>query len=240
MWAAAPDPTIGFDHIIVDEAQDVRPLEWRLLKQLNSKGSWTILGDLNQRRSDWSYASWNDIARDAEISETPEDFEPEQFTLGFRSTKQIMSYANKLLPRQERHSDNIQTEGAKPTILKSSKRDLLDKSIHAAASRQESHPDGTTAIITTLAQDLLTTMQKAGWVRDKDDKRKFTKDATAIFLLTPTSARGLEFDSVVVVEPGLFPQNVGRHGALYTSLTRANQHLTVIHADPLPDPLRRR
>lgn len=240
LWAAAPDLSINFDHIVIDEAQDIRPLEWRLLKEMNKSTSWTILGDLNQRRSDWSYASWNDIARDAEITEDPDQFEPETFSLGYRSTQQIMSYANKLLPRNERHADNIQDEGAKPTVIKASQKDLVRKSVEAAVELAKRYAQGTTAIITTTAQDFLTHMRKASWIRDARDARKLSKDSLSIYLLTPENSRGLEFDGVVVVEPELFPQNLGRYGALYTSLTRANRELTVVHALPLPDPLRKR
>jgi hypothetical protein len=51
-------------------------------------------------------------------------------------------------------------------------------------------------------------------------------------------ARGLEFDGVVVVEPGDFPENLGKQGRLYTSLTRANKELTVLHSNPLPKALK--
>jgi DNA helicase IV len=55
----------------------------------------------------------------------------------------------------------------------------------------------------------------------------------------PESARGLEFDAVIVVEPGTFPKNVGRDGQLYTSLTRANRELAVVLHASLPDGLRK-
>ena len=58
-------------------------------------------------------------------------------------------------------------------------------------------------------------------------------------VLTPDAARGLEFDAVIVIEPGLFPRNLGRQGALYTSLTRANRQLVVVHNRPLPAELTR-
>jgi DNA helicase IV len=59
-------------------------------------------------------------------------------------------------------------------------------------------------------------------------------------VLSPDEARGLEFDGAVVVEPADFPQNYGRRGPLYTALTRPNRELSVVHAKPLPDALRRK
>lgn len=57
-------------------------------------------------------------------------------------------------------------------------------------------------------------------------------------VLHPNEARGLEFDGVVVVEPADFPEDLGRLGQLYTSLTRAVQELTVLHSRPLPKGMR--
>jgi len=56
----------------------------------------------------------------------------------------------------------------------------------------------------------------------------------------PDSARGLEFDAVIVVEPADFPVNYGRRGPLYTALTRPNRELSIVHSKPLPDALRRK
>jgi DNA helicase II / ATP-dependent DNA helicase PcrA len=60
-----------------------------------------------------------------------------------------------------------------------------------------------------------------------------------VALRTPETVRGVEFDAVVVVEPGAFPRNLARVGPLYTSLTRSNRELVVVHSQALPDELRR-
>ncbi len=67
---------------------------------------------------------------------------------------------------------------------------------------------------------------------------QWTDDVLTVRVFSPQSARGLEFDGVVVVEPAAFDQNVGRDGQLYTSLTRATKELTVVHSQPLPKVLR--
>lgn len=61
----------------------------------------------------------------------------------------------------------------------------------------------------------------------------------ALTVLAPDQARGLEFDGVVVVEPEQFPMNLGRHGVLYTSLTRATRELVIVYSRPLPGDLAR-
>ena len=239
IWSASSDASLQFDHIIVDEAQDVRPLEWMLLKQLMVEPSWTILGDMNQRRSDASYASWTHVARDIGLISEVEEFQPEQFQLGYRSTQQIIDFASALLPRNERLTMCIQDSGERPAVKKVPTKGILISVIAAAQDLAVRHNSGTTAIITTEAQELANTMRQQSWIRDQDDPHRFMNGATALYLLTPESARGLEFDAVVVVEPLSFPQNLGRHGALYTSLTRANKELCVIHSHGLPDALRK-
>jgi DNA helicase-2/ATP-dependent DNA helicase PcrA len=67
----------------------------------------------------------------------------------------------------------------------------------------------------------------------------WSNDGLQVGLYHPEKARGLEFDTVVVVEPGAFPENVGRQGQLYTSLTRANRELAVVWHGALPDKLRK-
>lgn len=239
IWSVSPDMNFQFDHIIVDEAQDIRPLEWILLSHLMIEPSWTILGDMNQRRSDASYASWSHITRDIGLTSETEDFEPEQFQLGYRSTQQIMDFANVLLPRNERLTLCIQNEGVKPAVLKTSEHKITESALDAAQELATRYSKGTAAVITTSPQEFVKALRKRSWIQDKNDQHRFSNDSTVLSLLTPELARGLEFDAVVVVEPQSFPQNLGRHGALYTSLTRANKELVVIHSQGLPDALRK-
>ena len=79
--------------------------------------------------------------------------------------------------------------------------------------------------------------RNAGWSRGEFRDSWKLGDRT-IFVFHPDRARGLEFDGVVVVEPDSFPQNVGRDGVLYTSLTRATQELSVVYSGAMPKNLR--
>lgn len=239
IWSASEGASLHFDHIIVDEAQDVRPLEWKLLTELMIEPSWTILGDLNQRRSDASYASWTHIARDIGLVAEDEDFEPEQFTLGYRSTQQIMDFANSLLPRSERVTLCIQNSGDKPVVQKASPNKLLETVVANGQELYERYQDGSVAVITPDAPELVKVLRKSAWVRDETDQYLYKHEKALFHVLSPELARGLEFDAVIVVEPKSFPENLGRQGALYTSLTRANKELRVIHSQGLPDALRK-
>ena len=232
-------PKLTFDHIIVDEAQDLRPVEWQILRKLNRRDTWTILGDLNQRRSDWSYHTWTHVMRDLELIEEEEDFTPQIFTRGYRSTAEIITFANRLLPKDQRKVDSIQREGSPPTVVKATDKKLADTTVTVALDLRQRHSHGTTAIITMDRNLIHKTLIRSGWTLDPNDKRIHQRGDHELYLLAPDLARGLEFDAVVVVEPADFPPNLGRMGLLYTSLTRANRELAVVHAKPLPDDLRR-
>jgi hypothetical protein len=83
-----------------------------------------------------------------------------------------------------------------------------------------------------------TKLRGRGWSRGHEPER-WDPNGLDLVVLHSDEARGLEFDAAVVVEPDDFPENVGRQGVLYTSLTRANKVLAVVHSAPLPRDLRR-
>lgn len=238
--SAVPISRFTFDHVIVDEAQDIRPLEWRLIKAVNPTSSWTLLGDMNQRRSDWSYHSWTALARDLDLVEEDADFNPLIFSRGYRSTAPIINFANHLLPRNQRTVESIQQEGPEPLVRKVPDRTLIETVIEVAADMARRYMPGSTAIIAVDRNPAGRAMIKNGWTLDPNDQRCLKLGDMTVHLLTPDAARGLEFDAVVVQEPAEFPPNLGRMGSLYTSLTRANRELAVVHSKPLPDGLRGR
>jgi len=231
--------TFRFDHIIVDEAQDVRPLEWQLLASCNRSNAWTILGDMNQRRTDHSFTSWDLLVADTGIISDPESFAPSTFVMGYRSTARIMTFANHLLPLKERKMENIQEEGLNPSVLKSSAKNLNKGVVDAALDLVSAYPDGTVAIISPAISKLKEYLLRESWIQGSQDKRYWSKSGITFSLVSPDIARGLEFDGVVVVEPKDFPTNLARLGSLYTSLTRANKELTIVHSKGLPDELRK-
>jgi DNA helicase IV len=150
-----------------------------------------------------------------------------------------MTFANHLLPRSERKMENIQQEGLKPVVLKSSTEDLNKEVVAAALKLVSNYPDGTVAIIIPVVVKLKAYLFRDGWTQNSRDKRYWSKSGITFSLVTPDVARGLEFDGVVVVEPKDFPANLARLGSLYTSLTRANKELTIVHSRGMPDVLRK-
>ena len=103
------------------------------------------------------------------------------------------------------------------------------------------HPEGMVALITTTPKPYeRELMRGAGGWRRTSNRYELEKDGRKLAVLRPVNARGLEFDGVVVVEPKDFPEQVGRQGQLYTSLTRATKELCVVHSKALPRELKAR
>ncbi len=226
-----------FGHLIVDEAQDVRPLEWRILTHslLKRGGSLSLFGDMNQRRSDWTAADWQTLAEDLEMTDDSGHCKIEVLQAGYRSTRQILRFANQLLPRGERGEQALR-DGPHPTVTKVPADECTSTAVDAAIDLTNRHT-GMVAVISTEPRPLSAELRTRGWVRGHY-QHSWSRDETTFVILHPDEARGLEFDAAVVVEPGDFPENVGRQGVLYTSLTRANKELTIVHARPFPRGLR--
>lgn len=229
-----PKELWGVGHVIVDEAQDVHPLEWFVLRKLNA-GTWTIFGDMNQRRSDHTVASWNRVA---EHIGAGNGGKAPVTTLqrGYRSTRPIIQFANRLLPRTERELESLQREGPDPLIVPT--KTLSAEAINQAGNLMVQHPEGTVAVIDVEPEKVRAEAMRQGWIADRGNRSKWRKAGRVLLILNPDAARGLEFDGVIVVEPSAFPPNFGRQGQLYTALTRANRELVVVHQSPLPDELK--
>ncbi|WP_225755653.1 AAA family ATPase [Actinotalea sp. Marseille-Q4924] len=234
-WALSPPPDLrGFDHVIVDEAQDVLPLQWALLDNLLEEPSWTVLGDMNQRRNDWAFHSWTHIAD--HLGCLDEAGKPPVVVVerGYRSTGPIMRFAGLLLPRHERTVESLQADGPEPVVVRVAQTVLQEEVVTTATSLLGRHTAGTVAVITVDPRGARERFAHQGW---KCRGQRCERGGQAVRVLHPESARGLEFDAVVVVEPADFPINLGRNGLLYTSLTRANRELAVVHSKRLPDGL---
>lgn len=232
-------PPVQYDHVVVDEAQDVAGLEWEIIRAHNATSMWTLVGDMNQRRTDFGDSSWGGLLERLQLDAG--QVKPQVIERGYRSTQAILDFAKPLLPRTERAMLSLQQDGPAPTVTRATKAAERDATAVSEAERLlHAHPNGTVAAI-AVEMDI-PGVEKAllgrQWRRGTH-AGDWRKDDRVLALRTPETARGVEFDGVVVVEPGAFPRNLGRVGPLYTSLTRANRELAVVHHAALPDALRR-
>ncbi len=110
-----PDKSLtSIGHVVVDEAQDVTPTEWLMLRTINPNGGWTILGDLNQRRDDHTCRTWDAVLNALGL---PERTVRHQLQSGYRSTVAILEFANRLLPADATVPVALQQDGPRPAIV---------------------------------------------------------------------------------------------------------------------------
>lgn len=238
-------------HIVVDEAQDLRPVEWWMLSKMFRAGTeerWSVFGDMNQRRSDFTWTHWESLADLLELSDPHSEQLPEPVDLhnGYRSTRQILSYAGALLPRGERANHALRN-GPEPSVRQVGPKQAVSVATEAAERLTIRYHQGSVAVIAyrpeiveRIERMLRGPDNRRGWSKDADGSLRRDHRGCRLSVVRPVEARGLEYDAVVVVEPADFKPNLGRHGELYTSLTRANHELVVIHSKAMPKELRGR
>lgn len=232
-----------FRHIIVDEAQDLSPMQLRALKR-RSVGGMTILGDLAQSTSPWAPSTWADHLASADI---PIDHMAELLT-GYRTVAPIVEYTNRLLPVINVDVPDVKAlvrEGEDPVIVEEiDLQSMVELTLDFAdATVMSDDSPGRLGIIAEEA-DLevvaaaLEARNRAGEPLEWDWAGK--RLTSSITLVPADSAKGLEFDTVFVLEPSkLYDRDpITGPRLLYVALTRARHGLTIIHTQRLPSVLR--
>jgi DNA helicase IV len=230
------DEVRTYGHIVVDEAQGLSPMELRMLERRSLNGSMTIVGDIAQATGAWAHDDWESI-----LEHLPRRHEPQrrELTIGYRIPAPAMTLANRVLREaapQLRPPIAIRTVGEPPRIVRA--EDLLPRLGEVVAEERRAVESGNVSIV--VPGSLLVPV--SAWLSDHgvDFGRPTRRGLDHQLTLVPVSLiKGLEVDSVIVVEPSRI---VGeeRQGlrSLYVALTRATRRVTVVHAEPLPDALR--
>ena len=223
--------TPSLAHVVVDEAQDLSPMECRALGRRCSTGAATVLGDLAQGTTPWAASSWASLLSNLGKPET----DVRELSVGYRVPRQILDYASSLLaviaPELRPASSLRADPGALSVTWVPS--DALAREAVAAATQACARP-GSVAVIAADPQvrSLASAFDAAGLEHGAPGS-----DAR-LTLVPVTLAKGLEYDHVIVVEPAWIAQAEARGlQRLYVALTRAVSRLTVLYAEPLPAPL---
>jgi DNA helicase IV len=212
-------PARAFGHVIVDEAQDLSPMQLGMVSRRAVDGSLTILGDVAQATGPVVYGRWQELER---FLPDEADVTIEELRHAYRVPGEIMELALPLLdvvaPESERPISYRQG-GDPPRVLRVEEGDLMGEAFRAAADL-----DGLLAVIAPAS---LAVVGGSAF------------DEASVPVLTPREAKGLEFDHVIVVEPAAIVEEGGASGLreLYVALTRPTKTLTVVHSRPLPEPL---
>jgi DNA helicase IV len=258
--ASSPMPTAGatlgpeddvrsFGHIVVDEVQDLSPMQLRMLARRSLSGSMTVVGDIAQATGPWAPESWDDVTRHLSPQRATRLVE---LTVSYRTPAEVIAVAARVLavaapgispPRPVRQS------GFTPRVITASRAGLAEAVAQATRQEVAAVTPGRVAVLgpAVMLPELARALSDAGL--DPTDPRDPRGDglAAGLVLLPADETNGLEFDSVVVVEPALVaavgddvageqPPVATTRGlrTLYVALTRPTRRLAVVHAEPLP------
>ncbi|MDO0911645.1 AAA family ATPase [Streptomyces sp. DT2A-34] len=216
---AAADRTWAFGHIIVDEAQELSPMAWRLLMRRSPTRSMTLVGDPAQTAEAAGVGSWAGI-----LEPYVEDrWDHTRLGVNYRTPAEIMELAAAVVRAENPEFEppsSVRSTGVRPWIRAT---DDLPGAV-AKAVAELTPEEGRLAVIAPrdLHRSLAARLDGVTAGAEPDLTR-------AVVLLDPRQAKGLEFDSVLVVEPGLYGTS-----DLYVALTRATQRLGVLHTGSLP------
>jgi DNA helicase IV len=230
---------VTYGHVVVDEAQDLTAMELRLLARRTPERSMTVLGDLAQATAVGAQSNWDDAMHHLVSPEGGREARIEELAVGYRVPAAILDFANRLLPVAGPHvrpSRSVRTAGDPPLVLRIEGGALA----HAVATEVEALAQRWTTvgvIAPVSGLDAIATALQAAAIDFADARRQTLSES--VTLLPPTSAKGLEFDAVVVVEPArIVAEEPSGVRVLYVALTRAVQHLGILHAEPLPELIR--
>jgi len=223
--------TPSLAHVVVDEAQDLSPMECRALGRRCSTGSATVLGDLAQGTTPWAAPSWASLLANLGKPQTG----VRELSVGYRVPRQILDYASTLLAviaPELRPASSLRADPGALDLTRVPAAELGQALV--AACRQACARPGSVAVIAADPQvpALGRALAAAGVAYGAPG------EDSALTLVPVTLAKGLEYDHVIVVEPARIAAAEARGlQRLYVALTRAVSRLTVLHTEPLPAPL---
>ena len=193
-----------FGHVIVDEAQDLTPMQWRMIERRSISGSMTIVGDLAQR-SIGPPGTWAD-----HLPESLQEHAYQELTINYRSPTELNDMAAELLAELAPHltqSKGIRESGYPPVEI---------ETLDMARSVSE---------VLTQARQISAQSRIAIISVDRD--ANYSSDPR-VQHLTPWQAKGLEFDEVLVIEPSQILAEPNGLSLLYVAITRSTSRLTIL------------
>ncbi|WP_067225965.1 AAA family ATPase [Streptomyces sp. NBRC 109706] len=223
---AAADRTWAFGHVVVDEAQELSPMAWRLLMRRCPARSMTLVGDIAQTGDPGGAPSWDEVLR----PHVGGRWRLAELTVNYRLPTEIAEVAAEVLGRidpSRRAPRAVREGGVRPwwrRAADASPAGLAAEAARLAAVECEALPEGRVAVLVPGSLRGAAEAAVAGLGRGE-----------RIVALDPGTAKGLEFDAVLVVDPERMVAEAPRGlGDLYVALTRATRRLGVLHPGPTP------
>jgi len=230
------DTVRTYGHIVIDEVQDLSPMDLRMLDRRSLNGSMTVVGDIAQATGAWAHDDWGGILRHLPNRRPPVRHE---LTVGYRIPGPLMDVAARVLavaapdlapPR------SVRGDGDPPRFvaLTGEQAEKLDGLAEVVRSELEAVGAGNLAVVTTDSQaaDVEDALERAGIAYGRPTRQGLDAQVAVV----PVGlVKGLEVDGAVVVEPArMVRERAQGLRALYVALTRATRRVAIVHAEPLP------
>ncbi|MGW5052137.1 HelD family protein [Actinokineospora sp. NPDC004072] len=219
-----PEPRANYDeyaHIVVDEAQDLSPMQWRMVGRRGRYASWTVVGDPVQ--SSWPDPDEARRARTAALGGPTTEHRRFALRTNYRNSAEIFALAHKVVadiatPEELPHA--VRSTGQEP-LIEVTTPDALTDTIIKAVNTLLADVQGTVGVITSASRAATTRAAIATLSNDR------------IKVVDGLESKGLEYDAVVLAEPDeLVTESLTGPRTLYVALTRATQRLTVVTTNP--------
>lgn len=232
------DEVRTYGHICVDEAQDLSPMELRMISRRSLNGSLTVVGDVAQGTGSWAHDDWDSVL---EALPARRPARRARLTIGYRIPAPAMALANRVRPHAAPGTRIpqifVRTEGDDPVVV-AADGDLGSALAGVVAAERASVGEGNVAVIVPDSRygPVRSALEEAGVDFGGPTRSGLDRQVTVVPVRL---VKGLEVDSAVVVEPGRIAAEE-RQGvrSLYVALTRATRRVAVVHDDPLPEMLR--
>ena len=231
---AAADRSWAYGHVVVDEAQELSAMMWRLLGRRNPSRSMTVVGDLAQTRSAAGADDWGTMLAPL----VADRWRVEDLTVSYRTPEQIMAVAASVLAASGSVAvapTSVREGRWAPQATRAQTGRLAEKVLSAVRGQLADLPGGRVAVIAAPQHrdELAPVLAQA--LGPEHVGTGGTALDVAVAVLGVEEVKGLEFDGVVLVEPGEILAAGPRGGNdLYVALTRATQQLHVVHERTLP------
>ncbi|MFJ5833903.1 HelD family protein [Streptomyces sp. NPDC093089] len=212
-----------YAHVIVDEAQDLTPMQWRMVGRRGRHATWTVVGDPAQ--SSWSDPDEAAEARDEALGTRPRRrFE---LTVNYRNPAEIAELAAKVLALAMPGKESpraVRSTGVEPRFVAVPEKADLAETVRSEARLLLERVEGTVGVVVAMNRR----REAAGWLAELGDR---------VVALGSLEAKGLEYDATVVVSPAeIADESPAGLRVLYVALTRSTQALTVLSGDrDVPD-----
>ncbi len=235
---------VTYGHIVVDEAQDLSPMELRILHRRDLTGSMTIVGDMGQATTASSSASWDTVLAVLDPRRPPTRVD---LTVSYRTPEEVLRFAAPVLALAAPDLEPprpVRRVGVDP-IVEVVAAEQFDRAIVAAAARERAAVDpGRTAVIVSESEveRVVAILRRGGLAAVNPREDESVGLAADLVVLAAESANGLEFDAVVVLEPlriarrGSASDQLTNRGlrTLYVAMTRPTRRLALVTTEALP------